>query len=216
VRIAVAILACLAVTAAAVAARSPRDPRQAFIRADRAAAARIVLNQDDLPSYKQVRVKTGTGELRCPKLDYDPNYSRLVQTGQAFSPTYLTTGGTSVASSAELYASPAQARTAFVRSLGHGFTRCLAEQLNARHKAGISIRVTSVVNARFGKLGARTVSLFVNASIVTKKPFPVVITFVGFQKGRAVVHMTALAAQNPFPNALARKLARRLSRRTPG
>jgi hypothetical protein len=210
-----AALALVATVGAAFAARSPRDPRQAPKRADRATARRIVLRPSDLPTFKSVAA-TGTNKLRCPSSGFDPDYSDLVLTGQAVSPSFLTSGGASIASTADLYASSRQARSAFSRSLGHGFARCLASQLNARRKKGVTIRLASVSRLHMPRLGARTLALNLNAQIVSHSTLPVVITFVSFQKGRALVEMTALAARQPFFPGLTRSLAQRLARRAPG
>jgi hypothetical protein len=144
-----ALAASFSVTAALAASRAPGDPQHAFRAQDKRWAKEIVLRRPDLPkgvtwtSYSTGGSGGGGGASSpgCPGVR--TNDSDLTETGEAWSPVFITTNRQYViVSVAWIYQTPSQARS-FAQRLVHALTHCGAAALKSEVGATKSGRLVS-------------------------------------------------------------------------
>jgi len=129
--------------AASVAVAANGKPKEAFRPADQALAKSIVLTRADLPAgtWKGERSSSGGG-FQCPGFKVDQ--SDLTITGRSSGYEFTSEGsGSFVSSTAGIYVTAAQARTAFLRIARPGLGRCLANLFEQGVGTSAKVRIVS-------------------------------------------------------------------------
>ena len=149
---AVALLALIA-TGAALAAKG--DPRKHHTAADQAKAKSIVVRLSDLGAgWTGKKSPNSGGHLHCK--GFEPDESALVETGKANSLDF-SKGLQFVSSNAALYATAAQAQTAWNLVVQPGLLTCLKALFEqGGSSGGATTTVKSQGPLAFPKLAART------------------------------------------------------------
>jgi hypothetical protein len=213
-RLAVAVLA-LALAggfAAIAAAKDPRREQERLTPADMALANRVSVRPTDLSrGWVQRAVPPESGSMRCP--GFNPDFSRFTITGKSRT-AFAGSGGSSVVSLVEVYASRAQAVGDFRLGAQPALARCLRSTFEDAVPAGtsVSLRVRSsrMQMLSVGENGAvfRLVASVSSGNV----SLPLYLDALVFQRGRTITALLFTSAIDRVPGqlALARAIARRM------
>jgi len=173
---------------AAVVVRRKTDAKLAVRRADRVQAREANLKPSDFPpgwtSFPQL-----TPLELCPT--YAPNLSKLTSTGEAQSPIFLTGETSAAASRSAVYATDAEARTAFGKEAVRAVADCIAD--DARANGGATVQ--AVGSLSFPRLGEQTRAFRI---VVSDPNGDLYLDLVSFRRGRVVVHLVFSSLGGPL------------------
>jgi hypothetical protein len=181
---------------AAVVLRAKTDPKLAARARDRALAREAALKLKDFPTGWEPYSSSLPIEL-CTR--FKPDLSALTATGEWDSPAFLT-DTTGAASSTTVYATVADARTAFRKEAQLAVARCLAD--DARDDADATVH--SVGPLSFPRVGHETRAFRVVAEF--EREGVVYLDLISLRRGRVVVHMWVSSIDVPL-DPLERSLA---------
>lgn len=203
------LLALVACVGTAVAARG--DPQKKLTSADNARARAMLLKKSDLPSgFYGARVPPREIDAYCKAVDV----SDLTVTGEAESPNF-SRGIASVTSTAQVYASAADASTSWRRGTSAAGERCTRAFLR-REFAKEGIRLESYERITFPNVAARSAAYRVGLSAESKGlAVRIVMDVIALTHSRA--HAAVLfTGASPVPRAeqlpLARLVAQRMAK----
>ena len=215
-RLAVVLALALAVAgafAAVAAAKDPRREQERLTPADMALAGRVAVRPTDLPrGWLQTAVPPENGSMSCP--GFDPDFSRFTITGKSRS-AFSSTGGRSVVSLVEVYASRAQAVGDFRLGAQPALARCLRTTLQDAVPAGtnLALRVRTSRMQPLGGVGENGAAFRLVASVSSGNvSLPLYLDALVFQRGRTITALMFTSAMERVPGqlALARAVARRM------
>lgn len=173
---------------AAVVVRRKTDAKLAVRRADRVQAREANLKPSDFPpgwtSFPQL-----TPLELCPT--YAPNLSKLTSTGEAQSPIFLTGETSAAASRSAVYATDAEARTAFGKEAVRAVADCIAD--DARANGGATVQ--AVGSLSFPRLGEQARAFRI---VVSDPNGDLYLDLVSFRRGRVVVHLVFSSLGGPL------------------
>ena len=116
------------VVAATAAAASPNDPKKVIIPAVQAKARAMNLRLSDLPAAMGFKAKPASADSSDPRCSYyNPDQSDLTENGDAKSPELTLASGSFISSSASIFKTATQGRTAYTRVVQPKLPNCLAE-----------------------------------------------------------------------------------------
>jgi hypothetical protein len=212
-RLAIAIGIAGAVAGAALAA-SPHDPQKRFTSADQARARTLLVKRADLPGVGWKSQRSTGDDSTCKS--FNPDESKLVETGEQDSPEFTRVGGF-VTSTAAIFKTTKDAQTAWNLEVKPKILDCLAEGLNQASTSGAAIRIVSRGTLAYPHLAPRTAAYFVRLAFnVHGVKFNADLRVVCLGKGRANVALMTLSPGSPLmplPAGLDRKLATKLAGR---
>ena len=210
--VALSLVLALAATAVAAAATDPRDERERLRPADVALAKRTTLRATDLtPRWRRVASPKET-PLRCP--GFNPDFSAFTVTGEA-TVTFEHAGGAQITSSADVFATPAQALGDFRTGAKPALARCLRYVLNREFaKTGVAAQIrSSRMVAPPPRIGARVAAYRLVAEVQARSNVvPIHLDLLALQRGRTIAVLTFIGAAAPVRGqaVLARVVARRM------
>ncbi len=153
----IAVCIVIALLGAAVAAAAPaKDPKKVIIPAVQAKAKAMNLRLSDLPAslgFKAKPASPDTGNPRCSY--YNPDQSDLTENGDAKSPEFTLASGSFISSSASIFESATQGRTAYSRVVQPKLPACLAEVFR-KGAAPTKVTIVSSKEIPFPKLAERS------------------------------------------------------------
>jgi len=212
------IVVILAATLAGVAlAANPHDPQKRFTSADQALARTLLLKRADLPGvgWKSQR---STGDNSTCK-SFNPDESRLVETGEQDSPEFTRVGGF-VTSTAAVFRTSKDARAGWNLEVKPRLLDCLAEGLDQTTPSGATIRIVSRGKLAYPHLAPRTAAFYVRLAFnVQGIKFNADLRVVCLGSGRANIALMTLSPGQPLmplPAGLDRRLASKLAQRLGG
>ncbi len=211
----VAIFGALVVTGAAFAANG--EPKHAYTTASQALARKIVLHRADLPAGFKSSPSTGNTEKPPTCKGFKPDQSDLTQTGKAEADFDMAGNPPLVSSSADVWSSPGQARTAFDRVVRPGLDKCLFDLFAAGLKANAAKGVRYVPVSHkleplkgLGDQAAHVRLVF--TGIQGKVHIPLTSDYYAIRKGSVTALVTTLALGTSYARgpALAAKVTSRM------
>ena len=213
-RLAVVLAVCLCLPALAYAAAG--DPKERLTPADQAKAKAMLLVRSDLATGW---IKTSTpdsgDDITCA--GFDPDLSDLTLTGKGRSQFTNRAAGANVFSYVSLYATPAQARSAWSRVIKPALARCLAHVIERGVAGqGVDVAFTKQGRVAFPAVAPRTAAFRIVAVISAPQStvkVPVAVDLVVLGRGRSEVVLAAMAAGKGIPAADVRAFARLLAGR---
>ena len=163
-RLVIALLTAAVLTGTAAAAAGKPEKR-AITPADQAWAKRINLSVRDVPTdfVQGPQQRSGASSLTCAS--FAPDLSAFTITGQASSHSFSRPDGTSLFSSAEVFRTNADERGDWQRSARRAALPCLARTLERLSRNGVQLRVTSSALRPAPRLGERSISFRIAATI---------------------------------------------------
>ena len=215
-RLAAVLLLALVVAgsfAAVAAAKDPRREQERLTPADMALASRVSVRASDLArGWTQTAVPPESGSMSCP--GFDPDFSRFTITGKSRT-AFSSTGGRSVVSLVEVYASRAQAVGDFRLGAQPALARCLRSSFQDAVPAGtsVAVRVRSSRMQPLGGVGENGSAFRLVASVSSGNvSLPLYLDALVFQRGRTITALLFTSAMERVPGqlALARAVARRM------
>ena len=198
------VLVALVATGAALADRG--DPQKRMTPADQARASSMLLRAADFSvAYTARPSPPGSGgDFYCAALDE----SDLTLTGQAQSPSFITTGEY-VISTASVYRTRADSNASWKRGTSAAGVHCLKEGVRGELQ-GAATRLVSFRKIAFPRRGDRSVAF---QGLATQQGIRLYLDVVAMQVSRsqsAVIYITALA---PPPQSELRRLTGLLAKR---
>ena len=206
-------LALAGAFAAVAAAKDPRREQERLRPADMALAGRVSVRSSDLaPGWTQTAVPPDSGTMRCP--GFNPDFSRFTITGKSRS-AFAASGGSSVLSLVEVYASRGQAVGDFRLGAQPALARCLRSTFEEAVPAGtdVKLRVRSSRMQPLGGVGENGAVFRLVASVSSGNvSVPLYLDALVFQRGRTITALMFTSAMDRVPGqlALARAVARRM------
>jgi hypothetical protein len=183
-----AVLVAALVAAAVATAASPRDPKKVIIPAVQAKAKAINVQAGDLPKalgFKAKPASPDTGNPRCSY--YNPDQSDLTENGDAKSPEFTLASGPFISSSASIFKTAVQGRTAYTRVVQPKLPNCLAE-IFRKGAAPTKVTIVSAKEVSFPKLAERSNAYRIVASFKSgSKRIPVYLDIVVMNRGKVDV-----------------------------
>lgn len=214
VRLLAVVLLALVLVSAALAATDPRAEKRRLRRADVALAKRTNLKLSELgAAWRSFPASAGSGSTSsCP--GYRPDFSRFTITGESIA-AYVSSTGSSIVSSVQVYPSRAQAAADFRLGARPGFARCLGQMFETDIARGAGGRGTTVSSRMLAspRVGERAAWYrLVGRLTVRGRTIPVYLDVLGVQQGRsqAGLFFTGLGGPQRGQVALARRLAARM------
>jgi hypothetical protein len=211
---------CLVLLAAAVvagsAAASSGDPERRDIRpADQAWAKRATLTAHDIPSgftANRAPSAKNNGPLTCP--GFQPDLSDLTITGEATSPLFQSSAGTTVFAAAEVYESVHDQREAWRRTARREALRCIARELGSISASGLRVTVTHRLVRVPPRVGERAISFRIKATITGQGlAIATWIDLLAVARGRADATLLMSTVRSAPSDALERNLLGKLALR---
>ena len=209
----VLVLALAGAFASVATAKDPRREQERLTPADMALASRVSVRATDLTrGWTQTAVPPDNSSMTCP--GFDPDFSRFTITGKSRT-AFASTGGRSVVSLVEVYASRAQAVGDFRLGAQPALARCLRTTLEDAVPAGadVTLRVRSSRMQPLGGVGENGAAFRLVASVSSGNvSLPLYLDALVFQRGRTVTALLFTSAMERVPGqlALARAVARRM------
>jgi len=212
-RLALAIALSGAVTGVALAA-NPHDPQKRFTSADQAWARTLLVKRADLPGSGWKSQRSTSDDSTCKS--FNPDESKLVETGDQDSPEFTRVGGF-VSSTAAIFKTASQAQAGWDLEVKPQLLNCLAEGLNQTSPTGATVRIVSKGKLAYPHLAPRTAAFYVKLAFnVQGIKFGADLRVVCLGKGRANVALMTLSPGKPLmalPAGLDRTLAAKLAAR---
>jgi hypothetical protein len=213
VRLAVVTFFASALAGAALAA-NPHDPQKRFTSADQAWAKKMLVRRADLPGVGWKSQRSTGDDSTCNS--FNPDESKLVETGEQDSPEFTRVGGF-VTSTAAIFKTSKDAQTAWNLEVKPKILDCLAEGLNQVSTSGAAVRIVSRGTLAYPHVAPRTAAFVVRLAFnVQGVKFNADLRVVCLGKGRANLALMTLSPGSPLmplPAGLDRKLATKLAGR---
>ncbi len=216
-RLAVGLFVAAIFTGTALAGAG--DPeRRAIKPADQAWAKHVNLTYRDVPAdFIQQGVGTNSrsgGGLTCS--GFSPDLSRFTITGQATSPAFTRTDGTSIFSASEIFRSTADERGDWSATARPQALPCVAKMLAGQLRGALRVRIVSKSVRQAPSFGERGISYRIVAAMsVNGVSAKLWFDIVGVARGRADATLAMIsirrAPSTRLETALLAKLARRLA-----
>lgn len=212
---ALVVAALLAGVLAGVASAAPGDPKLRHTAAGEVAAAKLLVRVADLgKGWKATPAPpASTGSSVCKGLR--PNLSDLVERGRAIAPTFTLGQLATVTQSVRVFATRAQAATAWQRTDSLDLVLCLERQLRSATFAKATVKPVGRFRLDLGRPTAHTDGLRVVAAVspTDEAPFRVYADVLVLGRGTALTTVTFLGFVQPVNDALERRIARTLAQR---
>jgi hypothetical protein len=205
-----ASVVAFAVGVASATSMNGQQPRQAIKPAVQARARAISLRAADLPGphWDTATAAAPPDAIRCSF--YKPDQADLTVNGRADSPTFHRADGSDVASSVSVYASAAQARTAFRRVAQPAFPRCLADIFGS----GAGTTKVAAGPLPFPRFGDRSAAFRVSLVVTSfGRKVPVVLDIVIVNRGRVVTAVYFDGVGSAFPASFEKHVIGRIAAR---
>ena len=212
-RLVVALLSATVLANTAVAAAGDPEKR-AITPKDQAWAKRINLTLRDVPSdFVQGPVQaSGASTLTCAS--FAPDLSAFTITGQASSHSFSRADGTSLFSAAEVFRTSADERGDWQRSARRDALPCLVHALEHLSRNGLQLRVTSSTVGPAPRLGERSISFRVTATISANgASVKTWFDIAAVSRGRADATLGVISFRAPPESALEHSLLAKLAAR---
>jgi len=214
-RLAIALLLAVALAGTAAAA-NPHDPQKRFTAADQAWARTLLLKRADLAGTGWKSTTSSGNKSTCRS--FNPDESKLVETGEQESPEFTRNGGF-VTSMAAIFKTEKDAQTGWDLEAKVKILDCLAEGLDQTGTGG-TVKIAARGKLAFPHLAPRTAAFYVRLAFnVQGIKFNADLHFVLLGKGRANLAMMTLSPGKPLtplPSGIDRKLATKLAQRLRG
>jgi hypothetical protein len=208
------VLAAAGVVAGAALAASPHDPQKKFTSGDQAWARTLLVKRADLPGAGW-KSQTSTGDNSTCK-SFNPDESRLVETGEQDSPEFTRVGGF-VSSTAAIFRTAQDAQAGWNLEVRPQILDCLAEGLDQTSTGNATIRIVSRGKLKYPHVAPRTAAFFVRLAFnVQGIKFSADLRVVCLGKGRANLALITMSPGQPLmplPAGLDRRLASKLAQR---
>ncbi len=154
-KLAVLVVVAL-LTAGLATAANPREPKKVIVPAVQAKAKAMNLRLSDLPAAMGFKAKPGSSGNSDPRCSYyNPDQSDLTENGDAKSPEFTLTSGSFISSSASIFKTATQGRTAYARVVQPKLPNCLAEVFR-KGAAPTKVTIVSSKEIPFPKLAERS------------------------------------------------------------
>jgi len=214
-RLLLAVLAALVVVAPAAALPTARhDPQKRLNARDQAKARSLLLRQADLGSgwTSTAAPATRGGNLSCA--GFDPDLSDLVETGDAQSRVFAHGIGTTVFSTATVYADARTAEASWQRVIRPALVRCLSTLLEGSSPGGVEIKTLSSGRLAFAHVAPRSAAFRIAVEV---KAFGVAtriyVDLFALGSGRLESGVFLVSIRQPLTPSFERRLARSLAHR---
>lgn len=210
------LLLALAVAAPAAATGAPGAPHLRHSKADTSLATSTLLNKSTLGSGWVVASHSTSGQVVCDNAA-TPNESDLTETGGASGPLF-TRPEQAIAQSTHVFATSAQAATAWARMMPPKLVICMEQEVENLSAMSAPVYVTAWYRLRFAPLATRVAGYRVVArATTTKKTKETVyldVLLLGHDRTMTTLILSALKApfSNGFEQGLARTLAAQLNK----
>ena len=208
------VVVLTAVVAGAALAANPHDPQKRFTSADQARARTLLVRRSDL-SGAGWKAQKSTGDNSTCK-SFNPDESRLTETGEQDSPEFTRVGGF-VTSTAAMFKTSKDAQTGWSLEVKPQLLDCLSEGLDQTSTSGATIRIVSKGKLAYPHLAPRTAAFYVRLAFnVQGIKFNADLRVVCLGKGRANLALMTLSPGQPLmplPAGLDRRLATKLAQR---
>lgn len=213
-RLLLPVVVLLTAVGTAAGAPNPHDPQKRFTTADQAWAKRASIVRDDLPGGGWKATKASNDSATCRS--FNPDESKLVETGERLSPDYSRAGGL-VASASSVYRSAADAQASWNLEAKPAILTCFDQAFAQARASGMRVTILARGRLAFPQLAPRTTAFRVLVRYdVQRFRIPAVLDVVLLGSGRvnaALVLQSPGAPLQPLPAGLERALAARLAER---
>lgn len=207
------VLVVMGASAAVAVAKDPRREQERLRPADMALAGRVAVRASDLAQgWTQTAVPGDDGaSMSCP--GFRPDFSRFTISGKSRT-AFSSTGGRSIVSLVEVYATKAQAVGDFRLGAQPAVARCLRTTLEGAVPDGtnvvLRVRSSRMLPLDVGENGAvfRLVASLSSGNV----SLPLYLDALVFQRGRTITALLFTSAVERVPGqlALARAVVRRM------
>jgi hypothetical protein len=208
------LLAATGVVAGAALAANPHDPQKRFTSADQRLARTLLVRRSDRPGAGWKAQRSTGDDSSCRS--FNPDESRLVETGEQDAPEFTRVGGF-VTSTAAVFRTSKDAQTGWNLETKPQLLDCLAEGLGQTTPSGATVRIVSRGKVAYPHLAPRTAAFYVRLAFnVQGIKFNADLRVVCLGKGRANVALMTLSPGRPLmplPAGLDRRLASKLAQR---
>ena len=201
-----------------VAAASARDPRaeklQLNAHDNRAARAALIASADLSTGWTRVTSSSPDVVPSCP--GYRPDFSRFTVTGKAAA-HYKASSGSTVISSVEIYASPAQATADYRLGTKPQVPSCLASTFEQEPTGDptVHVKALSAKAVTAPRMGDRSARYKIVVRVTGPAgSVPLYVDAIVFQKGRTIALLMATGVARPITDGemLARTMFARAAR----
>jgi hypothetical protein len=203
------------VVAATATAASPRDPKKVIIPAVQAKAKAINVQLSDLPKSLGFKAKPSSPDTGTPHCSYyNPNQSDLTENGDAKSPEFTLSTGSFISSSASIFKTADQGRTAYSRVVQPKLPACLAE-IFRKGAAPTKVTILSAKEISFPKLAERSNAYRIVASFASgKQKIGVYLDVVVMNRAKVDVVIFFAGIGNFYNGGFEQSIASRVAART--
>lgn len=201
-----AVLGILAIAGTAAAA-TVKEPRKAIRPAVQARAKHIAIGLRDLPGFGW-RASPAQSDRSSPRCSYyDPDQSKLTESGDYVSPDFTRVDGLYVSSSVGIFVSAGQAKTAYGLVVRPALPRCLGEQVVRSGVPG-HISLHSVAPLAFPHHGDRSAAYRIVFLVRNGgRQVPATIDLVAINQGNVDVALFFSSAGQPMAASMERRIA---------
>jgi hypothetical protein len=210
-----AVLVAALVAAAVATAASPRDPKKVIIPAVQAKAKAINVQASDLPKSLGFKAKPSGPDTGTPTCSYyNPDQSDLTENGDAKSPEFTLTSASFISSSASIFKTAAQGRTAYARVVQPKLPNCLAEVFR-KGAAPTKVTIVSAKETAFPKLAERSNAYRILASFKSgSQKIAVYLDVIVMNQGKVDVVIFFAGIGNFFNGGFEQSVAAKVAART--
>jgi hypothetical protein len=203
------------ITAGLATAASSRDPKKVIIPAVQAKARAINVQAADLPKALGFKAKPASPDTGTPTCSYyNPDQSDLTENGDAKSPEFTLTSASFISSSASIFKTAAQGRTAYTRVVQPKLPNCLAEVFR-KGAAPTKVTIVSAKEVPFAKLAERSNAYRIVASFKSgSKRIPVYLDIVVMSRAKVDVVIFFAGIGDFFNGGFERNVAAKVAART--
>ena len=212
-RLLLPVVVLLTAVGTAAGGANPHDPQKRFTTADQAWAKRASIVRDDLPGGGWKATKASNDSATCRS--FNPDESKLIETGERLSPDYSRAGGL-VASASSVYRSASDAQASWKLETKPAILACFDEGFKQASASGMRVTILARGRLAFPQLAPRTTAFRVLVRYdVQRFRIPAVLDVVLLGSGRVnaaarpAVAGRAAPATPGGPRASARGTARR-------
>jgi hypothetical protein len=209
-------VALVALVAAGLAtAASPRNPKKVIIPAVQAKAKAINVQASDLPKSLGFKPKPSSPDTGTPTCSYyNPDQSDLTENGDAKSPEFTLASASFISSSASIFKTAAQGRTAYARVVQPKLPNCLAEVFR-KGAAPTKVTIVSAREISFPKLAERSNAYRIQASFKSgSQKIGVYLDVVVMNRGKVDVVIFFAGIGNFFNGGFEASVAAKVAART--
>jgi len=214
VKLAIVALVAL-ITAGLASAASPREPKKVILPAVQAKAKAINVQASDLPKALGFKAKPGSPDTGTPRCSYyNPDQSDLTENGDAKSPEFTLPSASFISSSASIFKTAGQGRTAYTRVVQPKLPACLGE-IFRKGAAPTKVTIVSAKEISFPKLAERSNAYRIQASFKPgSQRIPVYLDIVVMNRGKVDVVIFFAGIGNFFNSGFEHQIATAVAART--